>query len=49
MYDEIYSDIHDFMKEEYGSMIFEFYEDNVDDDEEDDDDDWVDDDDDEEY
>lgn len=48
MYDEIYSDIHDFMKEEYGSMIFEFYEDNVDDDEEDDDD-WVDGDDDEEY
>jgi hypothetical protein len=48
MYDEIYSDIHDFMKEEYGSMIFEFYEDNVDE-ENDDDDDWVDDDDDEEY
>jgi hypothetical protein len=40
MYDEIYSDIHDFMKDEYGSMIFEFYEDNVDDDKEDDDEDW---------
>lgn len=43
MYDEIYNDIHDFMKEEYGSMIFEFYEDNVD---QDDDDEWDDDDDD---
>jgi len=47
MYDEIYSDIHDFMKEEYGSMIFNFYGDNVDDDKEYDDD-WVDDDDDDE-
>ena len=47
MYDEIYSDIHDFMKEEYGSMIFNFYEVNVDDDKEYDDD-WVDDDDDDE-
>lgn len=44
MYDEIYSDIHDFMKEEYGSMIFEFYEDNVDDNEDDDEKEWDDDD-----
>jgi len=28
-YDKIYNDIHDFMKDEYSSTIFEFYEDNV--------------------
>lgn len=36
LYDDIYNDIHDFMKDEYGSMIFEFYEDNVDQDDDDD-------------
>lgn len=29
-YDDIYEDIHTFMKEEYGSMIFDFYYDNID-------------------
>lgn len=39
MYDDIYEDIHNFMKEEYGSMIFDFYYDNLDDEEDNDDDD----------
>jgi hypothetical protein len=37
LYDELYEEIHTYMKEEYGEMIFEFYNDNVDDDG---DDDW---------
>ena len=39
MYDDIYEDIHTFMKEEYGTMIFDFYYDNLDEEEDDDDDD----------
>jgi hypothetical protein len=38
-YDDIYEDIHNFMKEEYGSMIFDFYYDNIDYDNIDDDED----------
>ena len=38
-YDDIYEDIHTFMKEEYGSMIFDFYYDNIDYDNIDDDED----------